>query len=69
VATPIRVVAGDVETDPVAVADRLARRLARRTGGHDLAGWTCRPVRPTTRLPPGLAYLAPRTSSPRTRRT
>ncbi|MGF7239330.1 MAG: endonuclease domain-containing protein [Frankia sp.] len=67
--TTRRVAAGDVDTDPAGVANRLARTLARRKEAQVLRDWTCRPLRPATRLPPSLAYLTPHDPSSRARRT
>ncbi len=55
-----RVRNADVAADPAAVANDLARRLAKRGTAAHLRGWTSRRPHPTTTLPPSLAYLAPR---------
>ncbi len=50
----------EVEANPTAVADGLARRLARRKGGELLRGWTSRRLLPVAHPPPSLSYLAGR---------
>jgi very-short-patch-repair endonuclease len=49
-----------VEASPTAVADDLARRMARRRAGYLLKGWTSRRLVPVGYLPPSLSFLASR---------
>ncbi|MCK9932376.1 DUF559 domain-containing protein [Frankia sp. Mgl5] len=58
--TTWRHIDAEVEANPTAAADGLARRLARRKGGEFLRGWTSRRLVPVAHLPPSLSYLAGR---------
>ncbi|MBE3206506.1 DUF559 domain-containing protein [Frankia sp. CH37] len=53
----IRVTNGEVDADPIAVAERIGRQLAKRKNGPLLRGWRCSPLQYSPYLPPSLSYL------------